>query len=237
MFPTRTSFANALYTIALVMIFTLFGARVSFADDAASAVSLDELLANAEENMADIETVELLVTLEQYSPADGSVTPGSGRLAAQMPDIFRFDWLQPDMMAGSILLVDKPNNEARQYNPIREEIIVQRWDDLAQQQNLGPEIDRWLSVPSPDDFMLELGDSETIDGATVHIILARPHEAPDVLYEFAIDPDTWFISHFRQYDEDGRLMLYGVLSDVHINGDVSKSRLTAMPGYARVRYR
>lgn len=201
------------------------------------AVTLDELLTQAEGRLATIETVELIVRLEQYSPADGSVSPGKGRLTARMPDVFRFDWMEPDMMAGSILLVDKGNNEAQQYNPIREEIIIQRWDRLAEQQNLGPEIDRWLAVPSPDDFYLEMGESEIVDERMLFVVLARPREAPDILYEFLIDPDSWLVSMFRQYDRDDRLMLRGSLSDVRINGDISAERLTEMPPYARIRRR
>lgn len=236
---THTLYVNTLFFVALVTIFTWGSSSVGMASSSVtdSTLTLDDLIANAEEKLQTIDNVELLVSLEQYSPADGSVTPGKGRLTALMPGVFRFDWLQPDMMAGSILLVDKENNEARQYNPIREEIIVQRWDHLAAQQNLGPELDRWLAVPSPEDFLLELGQSETIGDQMVHVILARPHEAPEILYEFLIDAETWLISHIRQYDRNGRIMLRGALTDVQINGDVSASRLSAMPPYARVRYR
>lgn len=199
--------------------------------------SLEEVMANAEAKLASIDAVELLVELEQYSPADGSVTQGKGRLSARLPDLFRFDWLQPDMMAGSILLVDKQKNEAHQYNPIREEIIVQRWDTLAAQQNLAPEIDRWLALPSPDDFALQAGGVETINGQANYVIAARPHESPEFLYEFLISPETWLISHFRQYDSDGRLALRGSLTDVRINGDLLASKISAMPPFARVRYR
>src|SRR5690625_2214560 len=148
--------------IFFVTLFTLSTAAFAAAEDAPdSEPTLDALIAEAEAKLLQIETVELLVTLEQYSPADDSVTSGKGRLTARRADVFRSDWLQTDTMAGSILLVDKERNEAQQYNPIREEIIVQRWDHLAAQQNLGPEIDRWLAVPSPDDFFLELGSPET----------------------------------------------------------------------------
>lgn len=237
-----------LTAVGFVMIFTLIFSAVAFAAEArdvaeeseripAQEVTLDELLSEAEARLAAIETVELIVALEQYSPADGSVTPGKGRLTARMPDVFRFDWMEPDMMAGSILLVDKQNNEAQQYNPIREEIIIQRWDRLAEQQNLGPEIDRWLAVPSPDDFHLEMGEAELVDERLLFVVLARPREAPDILYEFFIDPNSWLVSMFRQYDRDGRLMLRGSLSDVQINGDISADRLNEMPPFARIRRR
>ncbi len=95
-----------------------------------------------------------------------------------MPDLFPFDWLQPDMMAGSILLVDREKNEAHQYNPIREEIIVQRWDRFAAQQNLVPEIDRWLTVPGPDDYDLDWAASSTSASQPYYVVLARRKADP-----------------------------------------------------------
>lgn len=213
------------------------GAADDLAMEDVPALALDDVLAEAEARLNTIKTVRLLVTLEQYSPADGSVTFGQGRLQAYMPDVFRFDWLQPDMMAGSILLVDKSNNEAQQYNPIREEIIIQRWDHLAAQQNLGPEIDRWLSVPSPDEFYLELGETETMGDRIGYVVLARPKEMPEILYEFVVDGETWLISHFRQYDQEGRLALRGALTDIAVNGELNLQQMTSMPPYARVRRR
>lgn len=227
--------ANTLFLSVFVMLFTALG--VGLVSNVSANPTLDELITMAESKLSAIENVELLVTLEQYSPADGSVTAGKGRLTARMPDVFRFDWLQPDMMAGSILLVDKERNEAQQYNPIREEIIIQSWDHLAAQQNLGPEIDRWLAVPSPDDFLLELGEPELLGDETTHVILARPRETPDILYEFLLDSETGLVKHFRQYDRDGRLALRGTLTDVQLNGDISTSRLTEMPPFARIRRR
>lgn len=205
--------------------------------DVDSMPSLDEIIANVDAALASIDSVELIVELQQFSPSDGSVTYGKGQLSARLPDLFRFDWLQPDMMAGSILLVDKQKNEAHQYNPIREEIIVQRWDTLAAQQNLTPEIDQWLSLPDPDDYLLQVKGIEVIDNNTGYVVSARPHEDPPHVYEFLINSETWLVSHFRQYDEDGRLALRGSLTNVRINGDIVASKISAMPPFARIRYR
>lgn len=196
--------------------------------------TLEEIIAQAEEKLNAIEQIELTVDLEQYNATDGSLTPGRGKLIAHFPDLFRFDWLQPDMLAGSILMVDRVRNEAHQYNPIREEIVVQRWDRFAAQQNLVPEIDRWLTLPDPADYDITLGGVEQIDDKTFYLVIAQPKAAPDQLYEFLIHPETWLVAEFRFYDAPGRLALRGLLSDVRINGGPIENRIRDLP---RVRVR
>ncbi|HEY8418339.1 MAG TPA: hypothetical protein VIK93_09950 [Limnochordales bacterium] len=186
--------------------------------------------------MRTIRDIELVVEVEQYNATDGSVTPGRGRLLALLPDLFRFEWLEPDMLAGSILLVDRAQNEARQYNPIREEIIVQQWDRLAAQQNLGENLDRWLSLPDPSAYELAMGDATYNDRQPYYVVLARPRSDPRQLYEFLVHPETWMVSQFRYFDADGRLALHAFLRDVRINGGLDEARLRAMPA-AIVRHR
>ncbi|MFS8523437.1 MAG: hypothetical protein FWJ83_01120 [Limnochordales bacterium] len=197
--------------------------------------TIEEIVARAEAELSAIRRVELIVELEQYNATDGSITPGRGKLTAKMPDLFRFDWLQPDMMAGSILMVDRARNEAHQYNPIREEIIVQRWDRLAAQQNLVPDIDRWLALPDPEDYDIEFGGVATVDGTDLYVVLARPKAAPQQLYEFLVHPETWLVTEFRFYDSPGRLALRGLLKDVRINGDLPESAIRELPP-ARIRH-
>lgn len=203
--------------------------------DTAALPTIDDILVRTEAELNAIEQVELTVELEQYSAADGSVTHGRGKLTAVMPDLFRFDWLQPDMMAGSILMVDRARNEAHQYNPIREEIIVQRWDRLAAQQNLVPDIDRWLALPDPEDYDISFGGVEYVDDRALYVVLARPSVAPEQLYEFYVDPESWMVDEFRYFDGEGRLALRGVLKDVRINGDVTENRIRELPR-ARIRH-
>lgn len=226
--------------VFFALIFAYFiAAPVALADGADDAdaplPSLDEIIARVEEKLNSIEQVELTVDLEQYNATDGSVTPGRGKLIAHFPDLFRFDWLEPDMLAGSILLVDRARNEAHQYNPIREEIIVQRWDRFAAQQNLAPEIDRWLALPDPADYDVELGGVEHVDDQSYYLVIARPKAAPQQRYEFLVHPETWLVAEFRFYDSPGRLALRGVLSDVRINGGPMESRIRELPP-ARVRH-
>lgn len=196
--------------------------------------ALEDVMARVEEKLSSIQQVELTVDLEQFNATDGSVTPGRGKLLAHFPDLFRFDWLAPDMLAGSILVVDRARNEAQQYNPIREEIIVQRWDRLAAQQNLVPDIDRWLALPDPAEYEIELGGLVPVNNEPHFLILARPKAAPAQLYEFLVHPETWMVTEFRYYDAQGRLTLRGVLSDVRINGGPIESRIRDLPR-ARVR--
>ena len=197
---------------------------------------MEEVLAQAEAALRTIKDIELIVEVEQYNATDGSVTPGRGRLLALLPDLFRFEWLEPDMLAGAILLVDRAQNEARQYNPIREEIIVQQWDRLAVQQNLGQNLDRWLSLPDPDDYEFAMGDVTYNDQQPYYVVLARPRSDPRQLYEFLVHPETWMISQFRYFDVDGRLALRGFLRDVRINAGLDEAWLRAMPA-AIVRHR
>lgn len=197
--------------------------------------TIEDILARTEAELSAIRQVELTVELEQYNATDGSVTPGRGKLTAVLPDLFRFDWLQPDMMAGSILMVDRARNEAHQYNPIREEIIVQRWDRLAAQQNLVPDIDRWLALPDPEDYDISFGGVEYVDDRALYVVLARPSVAPEQLYEFYVDPESWMVDEFRYFDGEGRLALRGVLKDVRINGDVTENRIRELPR-ARIRH-
>ena len=192
-------------------------------------LTVDELVQHVQVALSGIETIEITVEVDQYSPADGGVTPGRGRLMAILPDLFRFDWLEPDMLAGSILLVDRGRNEARQYNPIREEIIVQRWDRLAAQQNLGQDLDRWISLPSQEDYELAAGGIGFSNGDPYYIVLARPRTDPRQLYEFFVHPETWMISQFRYYDVEGRLALAAALRDVRINAGLAEEHLRAMP--------
>ncbi|HLT58511.1 MAG: hypothetical protein LOD91_02805 [Limnochordales bacterium] len=206
------------------------------APEALPPLSVEEIVAQVEAAFAAIRDIELIVEVDQYNATDGSVTPGRGRLQAQLPDLFRFEWLEPDMLAGAILLVDRAQNEARQYNPIREEIIVQQWDRLAAQQNLGPELDRWLSLPDPADYELTVGDIAYNNHQPHYLVLARPRSDPRQLYEFYVHPDTWMISQFRYYDVDGRLALHAVLRDVRINAGLDETLLRTMPGGV-VRYR
>lgn len=221
---------------ALLLLVCLAGAPWAAAQEAQDEAlpALEEIVARVEEKLRSIEQLEMTVELEQYNPADGSVTPGRGRVLAQFPNLFRFDWLAPDMLAGSILVVDRARNEAQQYNPIREEIIVQRWDRLAAQQNLVPDIDRWLALPDPADYDVELGGVAYVDDVPHYLILARPKADPAQRYEFLIHPATWMVTEFRYYDAQGRLTLRGVLSDVRINGGPVESRIRDLPR-ARVR--
>lgn len=197
--------------------------------------AIEDVLARTEAQLAAIHEVELTVELEQYNATDGSLTPGKGKLMARMPDLFRFDWLQPDMMAGSILVVDREKNEAHQYNPIREEIIVQRWDRLAAQQNLVPEIDRWLALPSAEDYDIQLGGIEYVGEQPYYVVLARPEADPRQLYEFLVHPETWLVNEFRYYNADERLALRGLLTDIRINGAPTESRILDLPR-ARIRH-
>lgn len=216
----------------------LTDSQVASADATQAALpvpTVDDIVARVEAQLSAVQQLELTVELEQYNATDGSLTPGRGKLTAHMPDLFRFDWLQPDMMAGSILMVDREKNEAHQYNPIREEIIVQRWDRLAAQQNLVPEIDRWLALPDPDDYHISLDGLEHADEQAFYVVLARPKTGPDQLYEFLIHPETWLVSEFRFYDANGRLALRGLLKDVRINGGPTESRIRDMPR-ARIRH-
>ena len=200
------------------------------------AATIDEIVQQVEAKFRTISEIEVTVEVEQYNATDGSVTPGRGRLLAVLPDLFRFEWLEPDMLAGSILLVDRAKNEARQYNPIREEIIVQRWDRLAEQQKLGQELNRWLSLPSPDDYELTLGGVAYNDSKPYYVVLARPLSDPRQLYEFYVHPESWMISQFRYYNADGRLLLHATLRDLRINAGLDEERVRALPE-AIVRYR
>src|SRR5690606_17131087 len=179
-----------------------------------------EIVARVEAELSAIRVVELNAEREQYNATDGSFTAGRGTLTAKMPALYRFDCLQPDIMACIILMVDRARNDAYQSNPIREEIIVQRWDRLAAQQNLVPDIDRWLALPDPEDYDIEFGGVETVDGTDLYVVLARPKAAPQQLYEFLVHPETWLVTEFRFYDSPGRLALRGLLKDVRINGDL-----------------
>lgn len=199
-------------------------------------LTLEDVAARVEAAWNEIDDLDVIVELEQYNPTDGAVTSGRGRLRALVPDLFRFDWLLPDMMAGSILLIDRARNEARQYNPVREEIIVQQWDQLAQEQNLGQDVDRWLTLPDAGDYALELGKPAVEGHRAYYTVLARPHGDPGQLYEFLVDPETWLVQEFRYYDPSGRLLLRGRLADVTINHGVSEERLRRLPP-AAVRHR
>src|SRR5690606_4491002 len=108
------------FIVPLAALLLLAGtARVEKAD--LPAVTIEEIVQQMEAKFSTITEIEVTVEVEQYNATDGSVTPGRGRLLAVLPDLFRFEWLEPDMLAGSILLVDRAKNEARQYNPVREE--------------------------------------------------------------------------------------------------------------------
>lgn len=230
--------APFVYAFLIVLFFTCLSGGPAAALEQGSEPawpSVDEIVARAEEQLNAIRQVELIVELEQYNPTDGRMTPGRGRLTARMPDLFRFDWLQPDMLAGSILMVDRARNEAHQYNPIREEIIVQRWDRLAAQQNLVPEIDRWLALPDPEDYDIELGGVEIVDDVPMFLVLARPKAAPDQLYEFLVHSETWLVHEFRFFDAPRRLALRGLLKDVRINGGLTESHIRELPR-ARIRH-
>ncbi|OUM97723.1 MAG: hypothetical protein BAA04_08390 [Firmicutes bacterium ZCTH02-B6] len=216
------------------MLLLVSTARLQEAD--LPELTLDEIVHHVEAKLRTIKEIEVTVEVSQYNATDGSVTPGRGRLLAVLPDLYRFDWLEPDMLAGSILLVDVAKNEARQYNPIREEIIVQRWDLLAEQQNLGAEINRWLSLPNPEDYELSLGGVGYNDSHPHYVVLARPVRDPRQLYEFFVHPDSWMISQFRYYDVDGRLALHAVLRDVRINAGLDEDLVRSLPE-AIVRHR
>ena len=223
------------FIVPLAALLLLAGtARVEKAD--LPAVTIEEIVQQMEAKFSTITEIEVTVEVEQYNATDGSVTPGRGRLLAVLPDLFRFEWLEPDMLAGSILLVDRAKNEARQYNPVREEIIVQRWDRLAEQQNLGQELNRWLSLPNPDNYELTLGGIAYNDSEPHYVVLARPLSDPRQLYEFYVHPDSWMISQFRYYNVDGRLALRAVLRDLRINAVLDEERVRALPE-AIVRYR
>ena len=197
--------------------------------------TIEEIIARAEAELSAIRRVELIVELEQYNATDGSITPGRGKLMAKMPDLFRFDWLQPDMMAGSILMVDRDRNEAHQYNPIREEIIVQRWDRLAAQQNLVPDIDRWLALPSPEDYDIQFGGIEYVGGTDLYVVLARPRRRHSQLYEFLFIRRRGWSPNFAITIPRGRLALRGLLKTYASTAARRKARILDLPR-ARIRH-
>lgn len=192
-------------------------------------LSVDDIVARVEAAFREVTDIEVTVEVDQYNATDGSITPGRGRLRAILPDLFRFEWLEPDMLAGSILLVDRSHNEARQYNPIREEIIVQQWDRLAAQQNLGQNLDRWISLPDQNDYELAMGGIAYNDHVPHYVVLARPRSDLRQLYEFLVHPETWMISQFRYFDVDGRLALHAFLRDLRINTGLDEALLKTMP--------
>lgn len=201
-----------------------------------SLSSIDDIVTKAREALLEIHQLQVVVDVEQYNPTDGSVTFGKGKLSALMPDLFRLDWLQPDMMAGSILTIDRAENEARQYNPIREEIIVQSWERLAAENNFTADIDRWLSIPDPDDYDLELAGIEHDDEQPYYVVLARPKEDPRQLYEFFLHPETWLVRQFRYHDVNGHLSMVGRLTNVQVDAGITENTLRTMPR-ATIRHR
>ena len=54
---------------------------------------------------------------------------------------------------------------------------MQRWDRLAAQQNLVPEIDRWLALPDPEDYDISLDGVEYVDEQAFYVVFARPDGA------------------------------------------------------------
>src|SRR5690606_32549875 len=61
-----------------------------------------------------VSDVEQMLRMEIINPANGHVQRAAGRLRAKLPNLFRIDFTEPDMLAGVAVVVDVVRNRAWQ---------------------------------------------------------------------------------------------------------------------------
>jgi len=182
--------------------------------------------------------VEQTIRMEIINPANGHVQQAAGRLRARLPNLFRIDFTEPDMLAGVAVVVDVVRNRAWQYQPVTEQIIVQPWDQLARERGVEFELDTWLGFPDPERFQLRRGDDVHIDGTAYICLEGRPREPSSAArYEFLIHPERWWVEGLRLYDASENLIFSALIDDVALNQGLDEDDLQAFPPGAETIYR
>jgi len=182
--------------------------------------------------------VEQTIRMEIINPANGHVQRAAGRLRAKLPNLFRIDFTEPDMLAGVAVVVDVVRNRAWQYQPVTEQIIVQPWDQLARERGVEFELDTWLGFPDPQRFQLRRGDDVHVDGTAYILLEGRPRQPSSAArYEFLIHPERWWVEGLRLYDASENLIFSALIDDVSLNQGLDEDHLQAFPPGAETIYR
>lgn len=214
---------------------------IAMASAALSADSSEGALAVAAKVQAALnaaDDVEQTIRMEIINPANGHVQRAAGRLQARLPNLFRIDFTEPDMLAGVAVVVDVVRNRAWQYQPVTEQIIVQPWDELARERGVEFELDTWLGFPDPERFRLRRGDDVSIDGTAYILLEGRPRQPSSAArYEFLVHPERWWVEGLRLYDASENLIFSALIDDVTLNQGLDEDHLQAFPPGAETIYR
>lgn len=198
----------------------------------------DAVAARVGAALQDIRDVQQYLRMAIINPQSGTVTHAEGRLQGRMPDLFRVDFTEPDMLAGVTVIIDLTANEVRQFQPVTEQIIVQPWDQLASERGIEFDVEGWLGVPDPDKFRLTQLDDRHIDGQRYVVLQGEPrHGDRGSRYEFFINPARWWVEGLRVYDSHDNLIFSASMEDITFNQDLDEGRLRSLPADADIIYR
>lgn len=194
-----------------------------------------EIVDRVESAVSQVEDLQMQVRMELINPESGSITKARGYLRALLPELIRLDFLEPDMLQGMTLLVDVAANQALQFHPVTEQVIIQPWDRLAQERGLQLEFERWLGLPDPEQYEFRrLADQE--HGDVIYVTLEGIPREPGagLRYEFLIHPTRWWVEHIRLYDAENRLIFMAWLDEIVMNQGISEADLRALPPDAEI---
>lgn len=193
------------------------------------------IVQRVETAVSQAQDLQMQVRMDLINPESGSVTKARAYLRARLPELIRLDFLEPDMLRGMILVVDVAANQALQFHPVTEQVIVQPWDRLARERGLQLEFERWLGLPDPEQYEFRrLPDRQQGDVSYVALEGVPREGRTGMRYEFLIHPTRWWVEHIRLYDAQNRLIFTAWLDEIVVNQGIGEADLRALPQDAEV---
>lgn len=216
---------------------------ISFTVDA-QELTFDQLIAHVEEKLLDVEDFRIKAVIEVV---EGERINRSAVVieTSQAHRVVRVEIVEPDILAGQIIVIDEASNAMKMYMPAFDQIIVQKLDNAEADLGLGvdfTDISKMFNIDDVDGEIKEIMETDTglnyvivIDAITDQFQFPGANgELHEALYYLWINAD-FMPFKIEVIDNDNYLGAF-YLEQYELNIGLTADELLALPDVPLVEY-
>jgi len=192
-------------------------------------ITLERIQAELSEHVSRVKDVTAKVSFVQRSPRDGSMIEGELEIAAIFPDLARATWTKPEIYAGVFYILDAQANLYIEYVPATGEAHRLPLDQvLAGQQLIQISADQIFSLPSAEQYFLELTSVIQLDGVRYAVVQAT-EKATSQVFRVWVDTGRWLVTRMQSVTPKGEIQATAEVLDVRVNQGLEAASLRRLP--------